>query len=440
MRRSKMLFECVLSALVTAVWCVSEVSPGVLLDSDPQPHEETASATLPSPQGVTMQSLNTQYVLKWTWPHGSGGNRTVTFAAQYMPLRSIPTHRKFKLRSRNRSWSTVCENITDTQCDFSDSDLYYFGIYLLRVRASREKENSDWVQQEFCPDKDANLGPPSNVEVTPANNGLTVNISDPLTSKHTSMKDYLAYMYYSVQYWKHSTAERKEYRYLNVTRNVVTLLKLESWTLYCVKVQSRYDFYRKASTFSPQQCVETRGPTALWQILLVFLLSMALCFACILFPSVIVLKAYSLVKRTFFPSCPIPSSLQETFYDSSSSPSSDHPSLLTLESELEICLQKLEISPEVVPLEIHAADEPEGPEGLRHSRQGSGDSGVYSAEDNSGRSNNMQEPGKVAEKRMDVLLNARDVVIHSTPGGHGWNCGVPDLIAKTSQPVLDAGF
>ncbi|KPP65003.1 hypothetical protein Z043_116607, partial [Scleropages formosus] len=168
-----------------------------------------ASATLPSPQGVTMQSLNTQYVLKWTWPHGSGGNRTVTFAAQYMPLRSIPTRSKFKLRSRNRSWSTVCENITDTQCDFSDSDLYYFGIYLLRVRASREKENSDWVQQEFCPDKDANLGPPSNVEVTPANNGLTVNISDPLTSKHTSMKDYLAYMYYSVQYWKHSTAERK---------------------------------------------------------------------------------------------------------------------------------------------------------------------------------------------------------------------------------------
>ncbi|KAL4608968.1 interferon alpha/beta receptor 1b-like isoform X2 [Arapaima gigas] len=421
-----MLLECVMAALLASVLCGHE---RILLESDPQLDAVTGSAALPSPQGVTVQSLNTQYLLKWAWPHRTTRNQTVTFTAQYIS--------KYKFRYKAKQWITVCENITDTQCDFTDKSIYYFGIYLLRVRAYHGEESSSWVQQEFCPDKDANLGPPSKVEVTPVDNGLTVNISDPLSSTNTSMRDFHKNMYYSIQYWKHMTAESKDVVYFNATRNVVTLLNLDGWTVYCLRVQSRYDFYHKASNFSLPECVQTRGSTPLWQIFLFFLLSTVLCFACILLPSYAILKMYRLIKHIFFPSCQIPFSLQENLYDSS--PSSDHPSLLTLDSEVEVCLQKLEMSPEEAHLEVYAINEVDAGDlkDSHHSRHNSRDSGVYSSEDHSGCSDHQQEPAKVMGREVKVLLNS-GVVIHSSAGGCIWDCSAPVPKVGMSQQVLNA--
>ena len=43
----------------------------------------------------------------------------------------------------------------------------------------------------------------------------------------------------------------------------VTLPGLQSWTWYCVKVQSRFDYYNKTSSFSSTQCMQTEGETRL---------------------------------------------------------------------------------------------------------------------------------------------------------------------------------
>lgn len=43
--------------------------------------------------------------------------------------------------------------------------------------------------------------------------------------------------------------------------NLVTLPHLKPWTLYCVMVQTRSDFYNKSSSFTSPQCMKTEGNT-----------------------------------------------------------------------------------------------------------------------------------------------------------------------------------
>ncbi|CAB1346578.1 unnamed protein product [Coregonus sp. 'balchen'] len=300
-------------------------------------------AELPVPQNVILRTLNTQYLLIWDWDQTTTGN-TVTFTAEYM--------------------ARVCERTTDTHCNFTGSDLHYFGMYVLRVRASADGLNSDWVLKDFCPDKDAVLGPPSRVELAPVGNLLDVTISDPLTSTQGSMKEHVLSLYYHILYWSHSDdPQGLKPKVVDSSNNLVTLPELEAWTWYCVMVQSRYDYYNKTSSYTAPQCMQTEGDTLCWQIFLVSLV------ACIL----LVLLPYAFFRFYRF------------LCDSSTS--SEMPILLTPESEL--CYNNLSVCPEVVLLEIHIPPPfTAPPSGLeqdssRHSRQGSegsGDSGVYSTE------------------------------------------------------------
>lgn len=68
---------------------------------------------------------------------------------------SLPS-RKYKLKSSRKkpTWSVACEEKPDRSCDLTEFDLHYLGIYMLRVRANLNGNHSDWVQKEFCPDKE----------------------------------------------------------------------------------------------------------------------------------------------------------------------------------------------------------------------------------------------------------------------------------------------
>ncbi|KAG9329705.1 hypothetical protein JZ751_030022, partial [Albula glossodonta] len=122
-------------------------------------------------------------------------------------LQTLNTH-KFKLKRKKRDWRSVCQSTEDWQCDFTGCDLHYLGVYVLRVRATCAEQRSQWVQLEFCPDKQAHLGPPSRVEVISGPELLEVRVSDPLTSRNTSMKDFYPDLYYLIQYWKHAQVSR----------------------------------------------------------------------------------------------------------------------------------------------------------------------------------------------------------------------------------------
>ncbi|XP_024244816.1 interferon alpha/beta receptor 1a [Oncorhynchus tshawytscha] len=339
-------------------------------------------AELPVPQNLTLLTLNTEYLLTWDWDRDqmTTGN-TVTFTAEYMG--------KYKMQRKKKNWSRVCERTIHTHCNFTGSDLHYLGMYVLRVRASADGLNSDWVLKDFCPDKDAALGPPSRVELAPVGNLLDVTISDPLTSTQGSMKEHVLSLYYHILYWSLSDDPRGlKPNVVNSNNNLVTLPELEAWTWYCVMVQSRYDYYNKTSGYTAPQCMQTEGDTQWRQIFLYFLVSLVVCFLLVLLPYTF-FRFYRVLKHTFYPTIQLPAYIQEYLCDSSLG--SEMPILLTPESEL--CCDNLSVYAEVVLLEIHIAPPFTAPssglqhDSSRHSRQGSegsGDSGVYSTEGGSG--------------------------------------------------------
>ncbi|KAM9447850.1 interferon alpha/beta receptor 1b-like isoform 2-T2 [Salvelinus alpinus] len=335
-------------------------------------------AELLQPQNLTLLTLNTQYVLTWDWDQTTTGN-AVNFTVEYMAKYQM------KMKKRNWSWICVCKRTTHTRCDLTGSDLYYLGKYMLRVQASADGVNSDWVYIEFCPDIDASLGPPSRVELAPVKNLLDVTISDPLNSTQGSMKEHIPFLDYRILYWSRSDdPQGLKPKVVDSSNNLVTLPELEAWTWYCVMIQSRYYYYNKTSSYTEPQCMQTEGDTPYWQIFLYFLVSMMLCFLLVLLPSYAFFMFYRVLKNTVYPSIQLPAHIQEYLCDYS--PGSDMPRLPTADSEAELCCDKLTICPEVLLLEIHVAPPLTAPPSAleqdsgKHIRQDSGDSGIYSTE------------------------------------------------------------
>ncbi|MCJ8732184.1 hypothetical protein PDJAM_G00208320 [Pangasius djambal] len=361
-------------ALLLCCWCSSSA----------------VCAVFPGPQNVTIQTLNMNYVLKWDWDpdQARGSAHNVTFTAQYLAMF------KTKKPKNKQDWKSVCESTPEHDCDFSSAQLHYLGMWMLRVRAQSGQNVSSWVMKEFCPDRDAVIGPPSAVNITPVNGLLQVAISDPLTITNGSMKEWLPNMYYFIQYWKKSSST--QFNNLTSANNLVVLPELESWTWYCVRVQSMDAYYKKTSVFSPSYCTQTDGQTPYWQIILYFLLSLGLSFLVLLGLFMCTFRVAKVVKSTFFPSVPLPAPIQEYLCDSGSS---DTPRLLSTEQELENCCDTLDLltpDPEVtevieVILEVHLPSESSQQRGRTRSRHSSCDSGVYSTEGSGPRQSELGE-------------------------------------------------
>ncbi|KAG7259482.1 hypothetical protein CRUP_008943 [Coryphaenoides rupestris] len=360
--------------LLASLWLLSSPSRG-----------GGGQAELAQPLNLTMITMNTQYKLSWSQDRRQMIRSKVSFTVQYLPM--------YKWTNGSHDpWITVCESTPDTWCELTPMDLYFRGLYMLRLRADSGQLHSHWVYKEFCPDKDVILGPPSRVDLAPAGPLLDVRISDPLTSKNGSMKELYIQMYYRVVYWEHTDTQIPDTKTLDTHVNMVTLLDLQAWTWYCVSVQSRFDFYSKISAFTTPHCMQTEGAAPWWQVLLIFVFSGLVVFVVLLLLIYGGMRCYRTVKDTLYPAVQLPSHIQA--YLSDSSPGSDSPRLLSPDSESEHICDRLSICPEEVLLEIHTPPmslspapssglEPDG----RHSRQdsgGSGDSGVGSTEGGSG--------------------------------------------------------
>nr|XP_046260155.1 interleukin-10 receptor subunit beta [Scatophagus argus] len=344
-------------------------------------HNVVAGEQLATPHNVTMVTLNTNYTLSWDWDEGAAESHAVTFTTQYVP--------RFKLKFKSVNWNVVCNNASPRSCDLTHVNLHFKGIYVLRVRANLKNTHSNWVQKEFCPDKDADVGPPSRVDLAPAGGLLDVIIKDPLSSTNTSMKELIQDLYYQIVYWEDSPdAQASGIQTLSSQANVVTLPNLKAWTMYCVRVQSGTTFYNKSSSFTSPQCRQTEGVTPWWLIFLCFLGSLGICFIIMLVAICGFYSIYKMVKAVFFPRTQLPPHFQELLCDS---PDSDIPRLLTSDSESELLCDKVIICPESV-LEVHHAPSGLEPDSSgRHSRQDSSssrDSGVYST----GGSSGLQQP------------------------------------------------
>uniref|UniRef100_A0A9J7XIF3 Interleukin 10 receptor, beta n=1 Tax=Cyprinus carpio carpio TaxID=630221 RepID=A0A9J7XIF3_CYPCA len=256
------------------------------------------------PENVSMDSLNTRYVLRWDWPHETAANQTVTFTAQYI--------REFRSRKANyeKYWTSVCVNVLEHRCDFTGAELHYNGLFLLRVRANTSQQSSGWVQIRFCPDEHAALGPPSSLKLSSVKEDLEIIITDPLSSTNQSMKTLLdKRLSYLIQYWRRSEGPQKA-KVLETKNNLVMLTELDRQTWYCVRVQSHDVFHNKSSVFSDTHCTRTEGQMPYWQIFLYVLISLLLCLLLVLLYFCFN-KMLSLLKNTFCPAVHLPDHIQE---------------------------------------------------------------------------------------------------------------------------------
>lgn len=72
-----------------------------------------------------------------------------------MLLSFLFSHREFRVKHQKRrvEWNVACANTSRRSCDFSKAQLYYWGIYLLRVRANANGTVSQSEHLKFHPDK-----------------------------------------------------------------------------------------------------------------------------------------------------------------------------------------------------------------------------------------------------------------------------------------------
>ncbi|XP_062861627.1 interleukin-10 receptor subunit beta [Trichomycterus rosablanca] len=338
---------------------------------------------LPTPKNITLLTRNMNFVLEWDWTSDQDADCSdITFTAEYLA--------KFKITRppKKQNWKSLCVATTERRCDFTSALLHYLGVWLLRVRAQCGYNVSSWVQIEFCPDRDALLGPPSAVSVTPVNGLLQVAITDPLSNTNGSMKEWLPRMYYLIQYWEKNSKTQTPNE-LKTSYNLVILPNLESWTWHCVRVQSRDDFYNKTSAFSPTYCAQTDGQTPYWKMFLFFLLSLVLSFLVVLGIYGWVHWLSKVAKNIFYPSVSLPTHIREYLFDSAAS---DAPQLLSAEPDVEICCERLEVlttDPGVAEVTQVIMEDREPPDIFRQSGRmwschSSGDSGIYSTEEGSG--------------------------------------------------------
>ncbi|XP_075707084.1 interleukin-10 receptor subunit beta-like [Rhinoderma darwinii] len=259
---------------------------------------------LPGPINVTMESINFRNILRWNRPTDLEGD--VTYTVQY----------KMDVRSSKTDYKTICVT-QELQCIAS---VISYNSYV-RVNAKLQLNISDWVTIYFDPYSHTIIEAPE-VKVSSRSGYLDVSINGPFVgSNDVSVKEKYGELIYRVAYWKESDPANE--LVVSTTQNTEILHDLDTWTMYCVKVQAYVSYNDKAGEFSPVICKKTTNDdrTPSWKIALLFLGSMVLAVVFILIVIVLIIKAYKMTRYIFFPSYSFPQHLKEylnkPFYNTS---------------------------------------------------------------------------------------------------------------------------
>lgn len=245
----------------------------------------SVNAALPSPQNVTMNAINTRYILWWDWNHTQPYD--VTFTAE-----STFSH----LEEDESSYTKWCTFNHSKRCDFS-AQLAYTGAYVLRVRAEGQGEHSNWTKVKFCPEDDADLGPPSHVKVELDIAMVTISFREPVTEQRTPMSSILKPMSFRLKYWGTQTPNQKLTKVIQTTQ---CSLPLQPQTEVCLQVSAFSEEYGKISPYTQPLCVTTLGHPPVWQMLLAVI--------CVVLLMGLIFTIYR-KRRNLIPYHPKPSSL-----------------------------------------------------------------------------------------------------------------------------------
>ncbi|MEQ2203331.1 hypothetical protein XENOCAPTIV_028682 [Xenoophorus captivus] len=179
---------------------------------------------------------------------------------------------------------------------------------MLRVQANVNGSHSVWEYKQFCPDKEAAIGPPSKVRLSAAVAALDIVITDPQTSSNSSMREHLK-LSFQILYWEQSE-DGKDLKDLQTFRGPeeTRLGKMVIFVFFCSHCQEQES---KISTPLTLLClfVET-GVVPWWKIFLCFLSSLLLCFLVVLVFIYGGHQCFQFCKATLFPGEKLPSPLK----------------------------------------------------------------------------------------------------------------------------------
>uniref|UniRef100_A0A8C6X6J8 Fibronectin type-III domain-containing protein n=1 Tax=Naja naja TaxID=35670 RepID=A0A8C6X6J8_NAJNA len=224
------------------------------------------------------------------WNNLYDGN--VSFIVQLLP--GYKAHHSLDI---SKDWENVskCENIRTTFCDLS-SVIGSNGIYYLRVQAVHSPNKSPWSKTlEFQPIEQNKMGPP-NVSVNASKDSINVFIASPGELENSPMSDTYELTY---NVWYRTSSITKE---LRRKPSQFIISKLNSSTLYCLKVQAFSETYNKSSAFSNETCIKTaEGESSHFN--LIFIVGVVLFIICLIF---VIRYAWRYINNRFFPKCTFP--------------------------------------------------------------------------------------------------------------------------------------
>ncbi|NXS61924.1 INAR1 protein, partial [Brachypteracias leptosomus] len=307
---------------------------------------------------VSVLALNMKFHLHWNNKY----KQHVSYNVQYLIGYLKELHDDYSLK-----WLNVpgCENITDTQCNFS-SIITTTGFYYLRVQAVSE-DNKSCLSNEVKvePLVTNEIGPPG-VKVDISDLLLHIQISPPGSESEVMRDNYD--LSYRILYWKNSSNNEEDIQVKEIKQTIGTVSGLTPATWYCVKVQAFTEVYNKSSHYSKEECVKTPEGKILPLIILVTFVTALIAVCLVATPLGFALyHAYNKIKYVFFPSCQPPLNIEgfgRHFFSS--------PYLPAAEELIENCSI---IEPVIT--EVNQTNFKD----YKHSKQSSRDSGNYSNDD-----------------------------------------------------------
>ncbi|NWX15414.1 INAR1 protein, partial [Aegotheles bennettii] len=314
---------------------------------------------------VRVLALNMKFHLHWNNRY----KQHVSYNVQYLIGYLKKLHDDY-----SEKWINVpgCENITDTQCNFSSIITATSGFHYLRVQAMNEYNKSCLSHEvKVDPLVTNEIGPPG-VKLDISDVLLHIQISPPEGSDSEVIRDHYD-LSYRLLYWKNSSNNEEEIKMKEIKQTLGTISDLTPSTLYCVKVQAFSEAYNKSSHFSKAECIKTPGDKMLPLIILAMFVTALIVVVLVALLLVFgVYQVYNKIKYVFFPSCQPPLNI-EGFEGQLFS----NPYLSTNEELIENC----SIIETIVIEEVNQIDFKD----YKHSKQSSRDSGNYSNDDdNSG--------------------------------------------------------
>ncbi|XP_037232825.1 interferon alpha/beta receptor 1 [Falco rusticolus] len=320
---------------------------------------------------VRVLALNMKFHLHWNNTY----KQHVTYNVQYLIgyLKKLDDDYSMK-------WLNVpgCENITNTQCNFSSIIATTFGFYYLRVQAMSEY-NKSCLSNEVKVDPliTNEIGPPG-VEVDISDVLLHIQISPPGGPECEVMRDRYE-LSYRILYWKNSSDNEEEIKMKEIKQTIGTVSDLTPLTWYCVKVQAFSKVYNKSSPYSKEECIKTPGDKVLPLIILATFVAALIVVLFVATPLVFALyQVYNKIKYVLFPSCQPPLNIEGFGRQQLNCPY-----LSTAEEPIENC----SIIETIITEEVNQADFTE----YKHSKQSSRDSGNYSNDDDTSGSKASEE-------------------------------------------------